>query len=444
MMQEACSNPNRSSSAYLTAPYRNEGEGARDEVTSRSRLKQTRCWHDLKNSRTECQLPDPAEMMISDLIQKYASEQTSEEFMRLYSDQRFGCVFARIHEQLNGHFASINDRARSTRHYWAESSRDLIRLIDELNDALETFEQVGLPVQFSTDYRSEIDRCTPWLASSHGSEVPEGFQLIKLIKYAPIFMLSGTEITLATGTVRRNLRIVGEGSYALVYSFADPNYGIKFALKRAKKNLDARDLARFVEEFKVLKSLRFPYLVEVYKYEKERNEYTMEFCEDTLRSYISRRNAVLSSAVRRRIALQFLYGINYLHTKNYLHRDVSLQNVLLKVYDDGAVLVKLSDFGLVKDRASDFTRTETEMRGTIRDPLLESFKSYDLHNEIFSIGYVLAYIFTGKEAIRVEDARVGHIVRRCVSLDLLERYNNVSSIISDVEQIPTSPRDAPA
>jgi hypothetical protein len=49
---------------------------------------------------------------------------------------------------------------------------------------------------------------------------------------------------------------------------------------------------------------------------------------------------------------------------------------MLKVYGDGAVLVKLSDFGLVKDHASEFTRTKTEMRGTIRDPLLSSFKDY--------------------------------------------------------------------
>jgi hypothetical protein len=41
---------------------------------------------------------------------------------------------------------------------------------------------------------------------------------------------------------------------------------------------------------------------------------------------------------------------------------------MLKVYGDGAVLVKLS-----KGHASDFTRTRTEMNGTVRDPSLSSF-----------------------------------------------------------------------
>ena len=83
-----------------------------------------------------------------------------------------------------------------------------------------------------------------------------------------------------------------------------------------------------------------------------------------------------------------------------LHRDISLQNVLVEVFDRGAVLVKLSDFGLVKDTSSEFTRTKTEMRGTIRDPILHNFKDYNVLNEVYSIGWVLSYIFTGKESLK--------------------------------------------
>ena len=38
------------------------------------------------------------------------------------------------------------------------------------------------------------------------------------------------------------LKMVGSGSYAHVYSYVDPDYGIKFAIKRARKDLDERDL----------------------------------------------------------------------------------------------------------------------------------------------------------------------------------------------------------
>jgi len=302
----------------------------------------------------------PTEMMISDLIDRYSSREVSQQFSRLYRDGQFAKIFASIHEGLNGHFAAINDRARSTRHYWAENSRDLLSLIDEVNEALEIFSGCEIEVKFSPEYQTAIDRCTGWLAPTYGSEIPEDFQPIDLIKYKPIFFQPDTQITLKKSNDVRQLKMEGEGSYAFVYSYVDPNYEIKFALKRAKKSLSPRDLARFIEEFRILKQLSFPYIVEVYSYSLERNEYTMEFCQETLRSYISKRNASLTFATRKRIALQFLYGINYLHLRNLLHRDVSLQNVLLRVFDHSAALVKLSDFGLVKDRQSNFTRTKSQ------------------------------------------------------------------------------------
>jgi eukaryotic-like serine/threonine-protein kinase len=55
-----------------------------------------------------------------------------------------------------------------------------------------------------------------------------------------------------------------------------------------------------------LKRLSFPYIVEVYQYDETRNEYTMEFCDETLRKYIGTRNSNLAFATRKQIALQFL------------------------------------------------------------------------------------------------------------------------------------------
>ncbi len=66
----------------------------------------------------------------------------------------------------------------------------------------------------------------------------------------------------------------------------------------AKKGLGERDLRRFKQEFEVLKRLSFPYIVEVYQYDETRNEYKMEYCEDTLRDYIARRNNKLSFAAQ--------------------------------------------------------------------------------------------------------------------------------------------------
>ena len=66
-------------------------------------------------------------------------------------------------------------------------------------------------------------------------------------------------------------------------SYVDPDYDIKFAVKRAKKDLDERDLQRFKQEFEVLKKLSFPYVVEVYRHDEAHNEYRLEYCDTTLR-----------------------------------------------------------------------------------------------------------------------------------------------------------------
>jgi serine/threonine protein kinase len=163
-----------------------------------------------------------------------------------------------------------------------------------------------------------------------------------------------------------------------------------------------------------------------------------------LRAFINKRNSRLSFSSRKRIALQFLYGINYLHGEKLLHHDISLQNVLLKVYESGAVLVKLSDFGLVKDQSAEFTRTKSEMRGTIRDPILHDFKSYGVINEIYAIGWVLSYIFTGRESLKSANDKVGRIVHKCTELDTSVRYQSVRNVISDVERLNATPTDAPA
>lgn len=378
--------------------------------------------------------------MLGDLANKYAMEPASDAYMRLYADdERFGRVFASLHERLNDHFVSINGRARSTRHYWADNSRALIALIDELAETIGTLRRVGFDVSFRKDYDAAVQRCKPWLSTGGGSTVPEDFEPIEVIKYEPVFIRSETTVKLKKQSAAVKLQLIGEGSYAQVFSFVDPDYGIKIAVKRAKKGLNERDLYRFKEEFNILKRLSFPYIVEVYRYDNDRNEYQMEFCDETLRKYIRRRNATLTFATRKRIALQFLYGISYLHGEKLFHRDLSLQNVLLKVYKSKAVLVKLSDFGLVKDHSSEFTRTKTEMRGTIRDPTLDSFKEYGVLNEVYSIGWVLSYIFTGKESIPRGDSETSRIVQKCTANDIEQRYQNVRAIIADVERLESVP-----
>lgn len=389
-------------------------------------------------------MADPMELMLADLHEKYEAMPSSRAFTRLYDDPEWGHMFAVLHERLNEHFTGINGRTASTRHYWAEPSRDLLSLIQEIKTDLHILRRAGVDVELTDSYQDALERCRPWLSPSGGSTVPEDFEHIDVIAYEPVLIYVAKSVRLKKHQEPIELKMVGGGSYAHVYSYIDPDYGIKFAVKRAKKGLDERDLDRFRREFEVLKKLSFPYVVEVYRYDEDRDEYRMEYCDTTLRDYIRKKNSTISFAARKRIALQFLYGINYLHRQRLLHRDISLQNILLKVFSAGAVLVKLSDFGLVKDQASDFTRTQTEMKGTVRDPMLGSFRDYGIVNEMYSIGYVLAYIFTGRESFPPAADDVGRIIQKCAVNDLDRRFQAVPELIAEVERLEAPPVQATA
>ena len=94
--------------------------------------------------------------MLADLTSRYAEMPASEAFTRLYvDDAHFGHVFASLHERLNQHFDSINGRAKSTKHYWADSSRDMLALIDELDDVLDCLKDR----RFRGGFRRRVPRC---------------------------------------------------------------------------------------------------------------------------------------------------------------------------------------------------------------------------------------------------------------------------------------------
>lgn len=384
--------------------------------------------------------PDSHTLMLEDIEEKYEERPSSPAFDRLYEDAgRWGHMFAVLHEELNNHFEAINDRATTTRHYWAPNSRDFLELIKDLKEDLYAFKRTGVDAKLVDEYQQAIERCQPWLSKSGGSTVPQDFEPIAIIKYEQVFSETSSSVNLKKQQSPVELKMIGSGSYANVYAYVDPDYGIKFAVKRAKRETKERDLQRFRQEFDVMKDLSFPYIVEVYKFDETRNEYRMEFCDETLRDYISKRNGTLHFSTRKRVALQFLYGISYIHSQGYLHRDISLQNVLMKVFGSGAVLVKLSDFGLVKDQASLFTRTQTEMRGTIRDPQLHKFKDYGILNEMYSVGWVLSYIFTGRDALSTEMDEASRIVQKCTAPNLTQRYSSALEIIADVEHLEATP-----
>ena len=383
--------------------------------------------------------------VMSDLQSTYVGTPIAGAFARLYTAEAepIRSVFASLHERLNGLFLFLNSKIDRGRHYNAEQSRDLMALMKEIEEVRSTLSRISISMVLRRDYETVLEDCAAFLVSSGGSAIPDTFGAVALERYEPVFSTHAVAVVPPAQGNPPELRMVGEGAFAIVHKYKDDRYGFNVAVKVAKKGIGDRDLARFKKEYDIMKTLSFPYIVQVYEYDAASNSYSMEFCEATLGGYIAKYNGnpKFSWGTRKRIALQFLYGVNYLHAKKVLHRDISRNNVLVKEYDRGAVVVKLSDFGLHKGDESEFTKVDSSLKGTIMDPTLTSFKDFAETNDIYAVGHLLSYIFTGKASLGFENTDVQRIVQKCTDNVVAKRYKNVAGIIADVDALV--PPDAP-
>ena len=375
---------------------------------------------------------------LDNYLSQFAEKQVDEKYLGLYDEEpRFGRVFAWLHERYNNAFEFMNYKSPQGEggHFNADPSRDLMEVNETYSALLRIASKAGVRIKTKPEYQKVIDSSRGWLWPSGGSSIPEGLTPIEVEYYDTVFETEESGTTLA-GTEQVRLQLVGEGAYAFVYRFTDPNYGIQIARKRLKKDADPKEVERFRREFDIMERFDFPYILKVYRYDDSDNSYTMEYCEHTLRDYISHNIQKMSYQTRHKMAMQFLYAMNFLHRRGVCHRDLSYRNVLVHTYrGSDAFMVKVSDFGLAKEKNSDLTSTGSAMKGSIIDPALGSFRDFGPVNDIYEVGFILNYILTGKENLVADGSRLGSIIQKCSATNPADRYQTVWDIIEDMRKV---------
>lgn len=282
------------------------------------------------------------------------------------------------------------------------------------------------------------DEKTPWkqyLEKFNELLEPDGYRLVPVTKISGRDVFEAQEIDHIvvphpSEKIYAGLRPIGEGSYAKVYRYTDEFYQRDFALKRANPTLDDKELVRFHREYQTMSELHSPYIVEVYSYNEDKNEYIMELMDYSLEKYISNNNATISVDYRRKIIMQLLSAYKYLHSKKIYHRDISIRNVLLKQYDD-TLIAKISDFGLVKIQNSELTSENTVFKGSLNDPALkvEGFANYGLLHEIYAITLLFAYIMTGKSNwAKISDPDICSFIQKGTNPDKNKRFQSLDEL----------------
>ena len=154
----------------------------------------------------------------------------------------------------------------------------------------------------------------------------------------------------------------------------------------------------------------------------------LEFCESDLEKYVEH-HRIPDPATSLDIASQMCCGLEYLHSKEFVHRDFKPANVLMKKLANSLFRVKICDMGISrKVKPGQQTYSETGDRGTtgyMPFEVLDAFNKrvraqhLSFSVDIFSFAITLYFMLSGGEhPFGHRYKRDGNILdRKCPNLD---------------------------
>ncbi|KAG7289054.1 hypothetical protein NEMBOFW57_005416 [Staphylotrichum longicolle] len=197
-----------------------------------------------------------------------------------------------------------------------------------------------------------------------------------------------------------NESVVGSGTYGKVFKGLNVYTKKLVALKKIRMEGERDGFpVTAVREIKLLRSLSHKNIVQLQEVMVEANDCFMvfEYLSHDLTGLLNHPTYTLEAGHKKHMAKQLFEGLDYLHTRGVLHRDIKAANIL--VSNEG--ILKLADFGLARFYAKHHQLDYTNRVITIwyRSPeLLLGETQYGPAVDIWSAACVLVEIFT-KRAI---------------------------------------------
>ncbi|HWU87177.1 MAG TPA: HEAT repeat domain-containing protein, partial [Kofleriaceae bacterium] len=275
-------------------------------------------------------------------------------------------------------------------------------------------------------------------------------------------------------------RKLAEGGMGVVFEGEHAKIGRRGAIKVLKLEFCRSEdvVERFYQEARAVNSIRHENIVDIYDFGRDpfgRVFFVMEYLEGEPLSSRIRRGALPWSEAFP-ILDQTLRALKAAHDKGFVHRDLKPDNIWLK-YVDGRIQVKLLDFGIAKLVGSESPREKLTQTGSVigtphymSPEQINGARDIDHRTDIYAMGVITYEMFAGitpfvgdtlqaimtghlfREPPRLAEmpailgvpAPIAEIVDRMLVKDATGRYESVTDVLSDLNDVNRNERPAKA
>ena len=224
-------------------------------------------------------------------------------------------------------------------------------------------------------------------------------------------------------------RLLGKGAFGKVNIALHLASGRLVAIKSFnKKKLTNRRAKRKIKtEIEVLSKLRNPFCTQIYDYFETDTHIliVMEYICGDLLSFMRKRNKI-SEPTAKIIFKQIIKGLQYLHKKKIVHRDIKLDNILIDLTNT----VKICDFGV--SRILSPGDTMYEHCGTPAYIAPEIFRNEGYEGfacDVWSSGVTLYYMLAGKQPFK------GGKIEELKAIILKGKYEEIKDLSNEANDL---------
>ena len=189
---------------------------------------------------------------------------------------------------------------------------------------------------------------------------------------------------------------IGYGSFWRVYLGEDSKTKELYAIKRVdKRQLQQSQYLEkaFWKEVEIMRKIQSPYSVKLYNVLPSLHYYNMveELCDGDLYTELMKRPNGFSTEEVRRIMIQLNDAFAQMQKHKIVHRDLKVQNILIKYTTRPEFDVKLGDYGFSKELSDDITATKLGTPVTMAPEILMN-RAYTSKADLWSIGVIIYHL----------------------------------------------------